>query len=83
MRWQADAFEGWRDLARSRGTPALEALLFVSMLIGERRAKEEGLSAGGQRPLRYWRPGSLNFLDKAVRDRGRDPDEDERDNEGL
>lgn len=65
-RWERERFRDWFRNQRSRydefaafldgnDAVALERLVLREMLDTERRVKAAGLSAGGRRPLRFWR----------------------------
>lgn len=56
VRWRMDALQNWFLTAQTRETAALEQFILDSMLADEGRVKAAGLAAGGQRPLRHWRP---------------------------
>ncbi len=56
VQWQTDSLQSWFLMAQTRGTAALEQFILDSMLTEEGKAKASGMSAGGRRPLRYWRP---------------------------
>ncbi|BCA61050.1 hypothetical protein HMP09_0284 [Sphingomonas sp. HMP9] len=53
---KTDSLQDWFLMAQTRGTAALEQFILDSMLAEEGKVKAAGLSAGGRRPLRYWRP---------------------------
>lgn len=52
---QNHSFLMWRDHFEAHGAAALERLILEGMMATERAVKKQGLSAGGQRPLRFWR----------------------------
>lgn len=63
VRWQRPAFDDWYALYEQAGEVAVEKLVLESMLITEKKVKASGLSAGGRRPLRYWRPETAHHDD--------------------
>lgn len=73
VRWQRSALQSWFALSMAEGTVALERLIFASMLEDEKRASAAGWSAGGRRPLRYWRPPDP-YADADEPDEPDDPD---------
>lgn len=65
-RWERERFRDWWRCQNHRfgefvaflgehGAPALERRLLQEMLIAEKKVKRAGLSAGGRRPLRFYR----------------------------
>lgn len=55
LRWQKPRFLAFLDHAAAHGAEALTRLLTDEMFETERRVKQEGRGAGGNRPLRMWR----------------------------
>ena len=55
LRWQKPRFLAFLDHAAAQGGEALTRMLTDEMFETERRVKQEGRGAGGNRPLRMWR----------------------------
>lgn len=55
VRWSGHAYHRWAEIFDRKGHLALEKVILEDMLKEEHRVKAAGLSAGGRRPLRFWR----------------------------
>jgi hypothetical protein len=56
VRWQKSSLPEWCAIIETRGAAALERAILDGMLAQEGSFRAAGLSAGGRRPLRHWRP---------------------------
>lgn len=55
LRWQTGRYRDWHALCAAKGPQAVEREILEGMLRDEARLRKAGLSAGGRRPLRFWR----------------------------